>query len=1189
MKDLRNFTGGIDFDSDPRNISNEDYVSASGFASGVTKKGAIVNMLGNVKINHTLPSGNNTVIGSLRNIKENSIIYWVYNDDGNHSILEYYCLTKVIEPILEPKPSINFTTEFLGFTLENKIHSSFILDDILGWTDNNVSPRKINKKRAKDFLNQLTPSAENIPYSNLLATGTLEQKLQFIEFIQWKPIEISRIEMDYDPTRNTNYLTEKMVQMKYRYIYDDNEVSRWSDGTTISLPTGQENANGVVTLKTDNNFVRAWINTGHPRVKQIDVAFKFGDRGIWARLDEPIKKYNNNNQRLIADYLSYEINFYNDGVLVEVVDELDNADWVPLLCKTLDIVDGNRLVVANNVEGYQNPDIDVSVATRNNTINLGSSTLYAGDKTPSRTLFTIAPIDNTTDGGVLQNPNSASYRPIICIPYSPEAIIVNSVISFKLRTSAVSNFATSNDFFFTYTISENDLVNFPFNFSTNLRQAIQNVANLAFSQLYNANTSGAFVGTSRPQYNGISMRILVLQDYDTPSQYVTLEDFAITTPTQKEVSLKRGAYHPFGIVYRDKQGRDGGVVTNDNMVLYVPYLPETEFRGAPTSNSFRKVRPEFTIRHTPPEWAWTYEIVYAKNNLKKYTQFALKQATGGILPLQGNSVIVLPNGNYTIDCTYIVDYITKDRIQTSVDFQFEPGDRLRFVQNDDNYCSEYIECKVLDFDEATNIMTLTPFDTSLVTNTVSPLTLDGTIAELFAYQPNISNENRPYFSIGNVFRIRDPETPQRRHEGSVRSQNGPIPAITRLNFGDTYLYKRYFKNNTIAKIIESENYSDFYQSNNIGISSIYAVIPDNKTKRYEQSLRYGGRYFPNTNTNNLCRFNGSDFDVLNTMYGPINKIINIGYTLKCLQTKKNTSIYIDRTMTFNADGEQQIVLTDKVLGAKNPSELDYGCEHPESVVLDDRQVYFFDVNTGSVIQDSANGMYPISDYKAKTYWRDIAETIKNKPNIFVYGFVDNFNSYVGFTIQDNNSVSIVGSQTLCYHEVENRWKSFQPFIPEYYGSNAMVLVSFKNGELWEHNRLDVARNNFFGVQYNSEIEVVSNIEYPKVKVFNGIAIYSNKYFYSPNIGDVRVQSNETYLEGMVSRLVKSKFRAKEGVLYADYLRDASTPNSGTEQQALLSGRKLRGEVLIQKLVNDDTDEVVLYSVIIHSVGSDMSG
>jgi hypothetical protein len=76
---------------------------------------------------------------------------------------------------------------------------------------------------------------------------------------------------------------------------------------------------------------------------------------------------------------------------------------------------------------------------------------------------------------------------------------------------------------------------------------------------------------------------------------------------------------------------------------------------------------------------------------------------------------------------------------------------------------------------------------------------------------------------------------------------------------------------------------------------------------------------------------------------------------------------------------------------------------------------------------------------------------------------------------------------------------------------------------------------------------------------------------------------------MVSRLVKSKFRDKEGVLYADYLRDASTPNSGTQQQALLSGRKLRGEVLIQKLVNDDTDEVVLYSVIIHSVGSDMSG
>jgi hypothetical protein len=1172
MKDLRNFTGGIDFDSDPRNISNEDYISASGFASGVTKKGAIVNMLGNVKIDHTLPIGNNTVIGTLRNIKENSIIYWVFNDLGNHSILEYYCLNKEVVPILEPKPSIGFTTNFLGFALENKIHSSFLLDDILGWTDNNVSPRKINKKRAKDFLNQLTPSATNTPYDNLIATGTLNQKIQFIEFIQWKPQFIGRIEMGYDPTRNTNFLTEKMVQMKYRYIYDDNEISRWSDGTTISLPTGQENANGTITLKTDNNFVSCFVNTGHPRVKYIDVAFRFGDRGIWARLDEPIKKYNNENQRLINDYENYEINFYNDSVLVEVVDELDNADWVPQLCKTLDIVDSNRLVMANNVEGYQNPEIDATATAHRQIYNLGISTLYAGDKTPSTTLFTIAP-QRVTDGGPLANPNTRDYRPVLCIPLNSSALVIGSTIVFKFRTSTVSNFSTSVDYNINFTIQDSDLVNYPNNLTNRLKQSIRDIANPVVLDSF---ITDYVDGSTTTQ-----MMVIVLQEwFMSIVQYTTIENFNVIPPLSKTTSLKKGSQPIFAFLYRDIEGRDGGAVTNESMSPYVPYMPETEFKGAPVlANNAYRYRPQFEIRHRPPLWAHTYEIIYAGNNLKKYTQFILK----------GGQPVVLPNGNYTLDCSYIIDYITKDRIQTSVDFQFEKGDRLRFIQNAENWVSDYIECKVLDFDTATNILTVTPFDVSLVTNTMSTPRLRETVVELFSYKENIANENRPYFAIGNVFDVINPGTANRFHQGTLRNQTASQSAIVRLDFGDTYIYQRFFLNGSLAAIVESENFSDFYPSNNIGISSIYAVIPDNKTKRYEQSLRYGGRYFPNTNTNNVCRFNGSDFDVLNTMYGPINKIINIGYTLKCLQTKKNTSIYIDRTMTFNADGEQQIVLTDKVLGVKNPSELDYGCEHPESVVADDRQVYFFDVNTGSVIQDSANGMYPISDYKAKTFWRDLAEKIKNTPGIYVYGGVDNFNSYVTFTINDTNETPITEDMTLCYHEVENRWKSFQPFIPEYYGSNAMVLVSFKDGELWEHNRLDIARNNFYGVQYNSEIEVVSNIEYPKVKVFNGIAIYSNKYFYSPNIGDVSVQSNETYLQGMVSRLVKSKFRDKEGVLYADYLRDASTPNSGTQQQALLSGRKLRGEVLIQKLVNDDTDEVVLYSVIIHSVGSDMSG
>jgi len=228
--------------------------------------------------------GNNTCIGALRNIKENSIIYFVFNDTGSHSILEYYCETKVIEPIFSPftRGAITFTTDFLGFTLNNKIHSANVLDDILTWVDNNVSPRKINKKSAKAFMNGTPASADVFPYSDLIATGTNAEKMQFIEFIKYKPAEEPIIELRYDSSRLTNYLQEKMIQVMYRYIYEDNETSRWSDGSYISLPFGTENINGTFANTIANNYLRVIFNTGHPTVKAIDLAFRFGNVGVWA-------------------------------------------------------------------------------------------------------------------------------------------------------------------------------------------------------------------------------------------------------------------------------------------------------------------------------------------------------------------------------------------------------------------------------------------------------------------------------------------------------------------------------------------------------------------------------------------------------------------------------------------------------------------------------------------------------------------------------------------------------------------------------------------------------------------------------------------------------------------------------------------------------------------------------------------
>jgi hypothetical protein len=1172
MKDLRAFTGGLDYDSDYRLVAPTDYVDAINVTTGTSAKGSLKNMFGNVEINYTLPDGDNLCIGSVRNIKANSIIYFVFNSLKNHSILEYMCETKTIEPILTPVASIPFTTEFLGFTSDHKIHSANVIDDILLWTDNNVSPRKINIKRAKDFLAQLPPSSISIPYDNLIATGTTAEKIQFIESIKYKPFVEPDIALAFDPTRKTNYIRDKMIQAKYRYIYDDNEFSRWSDGSYVSTPADQENINGPLFNPSANNYLQVFVNTGHPTVKGIEVAFRFGNLGVWGKVDFVIQKYDENNNRILQDYATYKYDFYNDSVLIELAEDFNNYDAVPLLSKTQEIIDENRLVYANNLEGYQNPELDVELSYKNTYTSMG----------PLPYTVTTLPGPWSWSGIDIQYYNYTSVpftiypRGLIYIPsVKPSYISVGSILSMVVQRSDDPNFSPSGpQYLYTYDVNyvftQDDIDNWPTSAVNNIVKTIWDVTSVVAGV-------ASYIYTPNPS-RGYYIQIGGLQTNPT-GEYTRIPADPLVLPViNKLQSFKKGAWHTFGIVYKDRQGRDGGVATNLNCNVYNPYTPEIVNGGGYSSANAFISSIDFQINHNPPEWAYEYEIVYALNNLKKYTQFVIK----------GANTRIDSNGNISIDCNYIIDYITKEKVSSSVDFQFEVGDLLRFIANSSYYTSQYVEVKVLAFDTTTNILTVTPYSISQVMNGLTGLDQEGVLCELFAYKDQTALDNRPYFAIGETYPIITSATGQKYHGGNTQNQSGAVPAIVSLDRGDCYIYRRYFKNRTISRIIESENFSDCYASQNIDISSVYAVIPEGKTKRYEQGLRYGGRYYPNTNINNILQFNGEDYDTLNTRYGPINKIATVGYVLKVLQTKKNTSIYINRSMIYNANGDQQLSLIDKVLGSKNPSELDYGCEHPESVCVDDRQLYFFDVNNGAYIQDSSNGMVPVSEYKAKTYFRNLADKIKNSPYVYVYSGVDNFNNYINVTFIDHSESPLIEDQTIAYHPIDNRWKSRMSYFPEYYGSNALVFVSFMNGKIYEHNRVDAPRCNYYGTQHSMKVKLVSNQNYPKVKVYTSIAVYADKTFSSPNLGDISIEPSVNYPNGMKSRLVEAKWRWKEGVLYAQYLRDGLTPNFPTVDEAIMGGRKLRGETLIQQIENTDTEEATLYSVIVHGVDSELS-
>ena len=76
---------------------------------------------------------------------------------------------------------------------------------------------------------------------------------------------------------------------------------------------------------------------------------------------------------------------------------------------------------------------------------------------------------------------------------------------------------------------------------------------------------------------------------------------------------------------------------------------------------------------------------------------------------------------------------------------------------------------------------------------------------------------------------------------------------------------------------------------------------------------------------------------------------------------------------------------------------------------------------------------------------------------------------------------------------------------------------------------------------------------------------------------------------MKSRIKEGRFKAKEaGIFYAEFMRDMLTTSAVELQDDLINGRRLRGNVIDILLENDQTQEVVLFSVTITETPSNLS-
>lgn len=148
-------------------------------------------------------------------------------------------------------------------------------------------------------------------------------------------------------------------------------------------------------------------------------------------------------------------------------------------------------------------------------------------------------------------------------------------------------------------------------------------------------------------------------------------------------------------------------------------------------------------------------------------------------------------------------------------------------------------------------------------------------------------------------------------------------------------------------------------------------------------------------------------------------------------------------------------------------------------------------------------------------------------------------------------------------------------------SMGLNFITFMGGDLYVHNQddADQYRCKLFGEHKDCIVGVVTNEEGGHVKLYDSLGIHTDHEW---EITDIYVQATLNYPDGMYSKLPKERFKKRDGIWRAEFLRNMYT-NSGTASVVdLINGEPLRGYAMYMLLKNTDTEQVKLFGLTVNA-------
>jgi hypothetical protein len=1222
MKQKGLFTRRLNTDKEERTLEQGEYRAALHARIGTSSQGN-VNAVEPIQSNTIRTegltfTGVNKCIGTCQDIKNNAIIYCIWNSNKQHRIIRYTPSTQTVEDLLP----LTWNVEVLNWLYVEGVR----LSQKRLWNLRIVETGDYQLMFFTDGYNQ--PRRINLQLKDVRGTGAYTLTEDDIAVAK-KPPLAPEVNLVLDATVNTSNIAQKMFQFSARYIYENGEISSLSPYFEISTD-GITNGVGTKLAFTLYNAIDITINSG-TNVKKIEFYVRQGngtsEAGTvnpewyrWLLLDNTLEN-TDITQR-----------FYNTELLTPLSRTLSDINFfaVPQLAGCQEVVESNQVVYGDITEGYDKYEVEATVSA----IFTEYEQLMYDEVAVTSELF-------TRRLGYLSATRQLSITEI-----TPVSVFLNSppqegdlLILYVALNSPTTNF---KQFTYKRILTASDISSALLDVVTWLSAALT-ADGIANTVTYIA---------------GVEWQILLTNatyDYTTASFVIQSATYVLPVYSQSYVrnSFKEGTTHNLGLIYYDEYLRQSSLTTLPD--IYVNSLTERY----PLSGSFaykqQSVALQVETSSKPPSWAKYYSIVH-KSNINVTNSLVVTSVTENA---EGNFEInILSSLSGLIDAGAKLDFI---------DFG-TPNAKVRFLTRKYTWDNKQaaLARQVISYDLVFNVNSYNA-TTGVITvsnpfNRLANYTDqigEGSLIEIFVESPNVFYQER-YF--GNII------------DGEFDTyDSGTDTSTFLLENGDTYRRWRQMDEGTSARPylpiyhVESLSYSDYYESDFNSKGRPQIETPNQKQQRIPWMLRWGGKLFQDTEINNMSAFDAGNYKILSAKYGGVIGLREIGYTMKIVQEVNYSTAYIGRREITNADGSSQLVLTDNLIGQINDSNFGFGTKYAGSIIVNDNKMYFFDTTKMQVIREAGNAPFAISSYGMARYFREASGIIQNGDYEIITGFnkqeqsmymtwfsnvlaeqnitygaanvsetdplviaidlpvptlvvgdkirvyqnttsfiaeieVITFGFYRLILISGTPNLNPITAISLFYVESSQETISFleperdsvepgwttnhdmektidSKIVPiDMYGFIGGIFTTVLNADIYEHNATGNYLN-LFGENKDFKIKSVFNLEPDASKVFLAHAVHSN---ITMDKTTLVIPANQNYPIGMKSILVEGNYKLREGAFYADIKKDGYSKGFAAENtvqfiNGLINGRPMRGRVIEVEILYQGNDIFVLFS------------